>query len=228
MLSAPDHVVRHEGDAMTASGFTRVGGIGALIGGVLWVASFGAAQGIAPAFKGLLVGPVLMLLLALAALQARHAMGSGRIGKAGFGLALVGLVLVAYGAVGHATISGDIGGRAFGPLYFAGVAPGAFILGAGAVLTALSMIRANVLPRLSPIPLLVGSIGVAVAGGIALGRQLVEGVGTDVFPLPIGPLAMAWALFGLGWLWVGYLLWSERTPGAERARAALRAAERGV
>jgi hypothetical protein len=211
---------------MTASGFTRLGGLGAVLGGILWVASFGAAQAISPTLKWILVGPVLLLLLGVAALQARHATGSGPLGKVGFGLSLLGLLLLAYGSVGHATISGDVGGMTYGPFYFAGLAPGATVLGGGAVLTALSMMTANVLPRLSPIPLLVGSVGVAVAGGIALGRQLAEGVGTDVFPLPLGPLAMAWALFGLGWLWLGYLLWSERTPGAERARAALRAAER--
>jgi hypothetical protein len=210
---------------MTASGFTRLGGLGALVGGVLWVASFGVAQAISPGLKWILVGPVLLLLLGVSALQARHAT-AGTLGKLGFGLSLLGLVLLAYGSVGHATINGDIGGVTYGPFYVAGLAPGAMVLGAGAVLTAVSMMVANVLPRLSPIPLLVGSVGVAVAGGIAVGRQLAEGVGTDVFPLPIGPLAMAWALFGLGWLWLGYLLWSERTPGAERARAALRAAER--
>ena len=211
---------------MTASGFTRLGGLGAVLGGVLWVASFGAAQAISPTLKWILVGPVLFLLVAVAALQARHATGSGALGKGGFGLSLLGLVLLAHGSVGHATISGQIAGMTYGPFFFAGLAPGAMVLGAGAVLTAVSMIIANVLPRLSPIPLLVGSVGVAVAGGIAVGRQLVEGVGTDVFPLPLGPLAMAWALFGLGWLWLGYLLWSERTPGAERTRAALRASER--
>ena len=82
---------------MTGSGFTRLGGFGALIGGVLWGASFGAAQAISPDLKGILVGPVLLMLFGLAALQARHATGWGRLGKAGFALTLVGLVLLAYG-----------------------------------------------------------------------------------------------------------------------------------
>jgi len=209
---------------MPGSRFTRIGGFGALVGGTLWVASFGVAQAISPEFKFLVVGPVLLMLLGLAALQARHATGSGRLGKAGFSLTLIGLVLLAYGSVGDAMISGSISGHEFGPIVFAGLAAGSLVLGAGAALTALSILVANVMPRLSPIPLLIGATGVAAAGGLALGHQIVGGSG-DVLPLPIGPLAALWAVFGLGWLWLGYLLWVERTPAAERVRAALRAAE---
>jgi hypothetical protein len=209
---------------MPGSRFTRIGGLGALVGGVLWVASFGVAQAISPDLKAVVVGPVLLLLLGLAALQARHATGSGRIGKAGFGLTLLGLVLLAYGSVGDAVVSGSVSGVQYGPIVFAGLAAGSLVLGAGAALTAVSVIFANVMPRLSPIPLLIGATGVAAAGGIALGHQIVGGSG-DIFPLPVGPLAALWAVFGLGWLWLGYLLWVERTPAAERARAALRAAE---
>jgi hypothetical protein len=209
---------------MPGSRFTRLGGLGALVGGTLWVASFGVAQAISPQFKFLVVGPVLLILLGLAALQARHATGSGRLGKAGFGVTLIGLVLLAYGSVGDAMISGSVSGIHYGPIVFAGLAAGSLVLGAGAALTALSVIVANVMPRLSPIPLLIGATGVAAAGGLALGHQIVGGSG-DVFPLPIGPLAALWAVFGLGWLWLGYLLWVERTPAAERARAALLASE---
>jgi hypothetical protein len=209
---------------MPGSRFTRIGGFGALVGGTLWVASFGVAQAISPEFRFLLVGPVLLMLLGLAALQARHATGSGRLGKAGFGVTLIGLVLLAYGSVGDASISGTLSGATFGPIVIAGLAAGSLVLGAGAALTALSVIVANVMPRLSPIPLLIGATGVAAAGGLALGHQIVGGSG-DVFPLPVGPLAALWAVFGLGWLWLGYLLWVERTPAAERARAALRASE---
>jgi hypothetical protein len=209
---------------MPGSRFTRIGGFGALVGGTLWVASFGVAQAISPQFTFLVVGPVLLMLLGLAALQARHATGSGRLGKAGFAVTLIGLVLLAYGSVGDASVSGTLSGIHYGPIVFAGLATGSLVLGAGAALTALSVIVANVMPRLSPIPLLIGATGVAAAGGLALGHQIVDGHG-DVFPLPIGPLAALWAVFGLGWLWLGYLLWVERTPAAERVRAALRASE---
>jgi hypothetical protein len=210
---------------MPGSRFTRFGGVGALLGGVLWVVSFGVVQAISPDLDFVVVGPVLLLLLGLAAIQARHAAGSGRLGKTGFGLTLLGLVVLAYGSVGDAVITGTVRGMPYGPIVLGGLAPGSLVLGAGAALTALSMIIANVMPRLSPIPLLVGATGVAAAGGLAIGHQIVGGSG-DIFPLPVGPLAALWALFGLGWLWLGYLLWVERTPAAERTRAAFLASER--
>jgi hypothetical protein len=224
MLGGLTTIGGKEVGAMPGSKFTRLGGFCTLLGGVSWVASFGAAQAISPDLKVVLVGPVLLLLLGVAALQARHALGSGRLGKTGFGLTLLGLVLLAYGSVGQAVLTGTVSGVAYGPIVFAGLAPGALILGSGAALTAVSVIIANVLPRLSPIPLLIGATGVAAAGGLAIGHQIVGGSG-DIFPLPLGPLAMLWALFGLGWLWLGYLLWVERTPGAERARAAYLASD---
>ena len=121
------------------------------------------------------------------------------------------MVMLAYGAVGRLAITGEIFGLPYGPMGFTGLAPGALVLGAGAFLTAISVIAANVMPRLSPIPLLIGAAGVAAAGGLTLARHLLNGAPADIFPLELGPLAALWALFGLGWLWLGYLLWSEGT-----------------
>lgn len=194
---------------MTRAKFTRFGGFVALLGGTLWVVSFGVAQAISPELKGVLVGPVMFLLFGLVALQARHATGSGGIGKSGFALTLIGLSMLAYGSVGRLVLTGEILGTPYGPVGFTGLAPGALVLGVGAVLTATSIIKANVMPRLSPFPLLVGAVGVAAAGASTLAHQLLEGRAVDIFPLQVGPVAAMWALFGLGWLWLGYLLWSE-------------------
>jgi hypothetical protein len=196
---------------MTRAKFTRLGGFVTLLGGTLWVVSFGVAQAISPEFKGVLVGPVMFLLIGLVALQARHATGSGTIGKVGFALTLIGLSVLAYGSVGRLVLTGEILGTAYGPVGFTGLAPGALVLGVGTVLTATSIIKANVMPRLSPFPLLIGAVGVAAAGASTLAHQLLEGRSVDVFPLQLGPVAAMWALFGLGWLWLGYLLWSEGT-----------------
>ena len=38
-------------------------------------------------------------------------------------------------------------------------------------------------------------------------------------------LLLVAAVLAGGWLWLGYLLWVERTPAAERTRAALLASE---
>ena len=203
---------------MTRARFTRLGGFVALLGGTLWVVSFGIVQAVAPHLSGVLVGPVVFLMVGLFALRVRRATGGGALGAIGFAVTLVGLVMLAYGSIGRLAVTGDILGIAYGPIGFTGLAPGALVAGAGAALTAISVIRANVMPRLSPIPLLVGAAGVAAAGGSALARQLLDGSTSDIFPLPVGPIATLWALFGLGWLWLGYLLWSEGTktrPGSE-------------
>jgi hypothetical protein len=199
---------------MSRARFTRLGGFVALLGGTLWVVSFGIAQAISPELTGVLVGPTLLIMFGLVALQARHATDSGAMGKLGFILTLIGLATLAYGSVGRLVLTGEIMGLPYGPVGFTGLAPGALVLGAGAVFTATSIIRANVMPKLSPIPLLVGAVGVAAAGASTLAHQLIEGSAVDVFPLQLGPVAGMWALFGLGWLWLGYLLWSEgtRTP----------------
>jgi len=196
---------------MTRARFTQLGGFLALLGGTLWVVSFGVVQAIAPHFSGVLVGPVVFLIVGLVALRVRRATGGGVLGTIGFAVTLVGLVMLAYGSIGRLAVTGEILGLPYGPIGFTGLAPGALVAGAGATLTAISVIAANVMPRLSPIPLLVGAAGVAAAGGSALAHQLLEGSPADIFPLQVGPIAALWALFGLGWLWLGYLLWSEGT-----------------
>lgn len=201
---------------MSRAKFTRLGGFVTLLGGTLWVVSFGVAQAISPDLTGMLAAPVILLLVGLIALHVRHATGGGIRATLGFALTLVGMVMLAYGSVGRLVITGEVLGQPYGPVGFTGIAPGAFVLGLGAVLTAVSVISANVMPRLSPVPLLIGSTGVAAAGGSALAHQLLEGRFVDIFPLQLGPVAAMWALFGLGWLWLGYLLWSEGT----RARPA--------
>jgi hypothetical protein len=195
---------------MTRAKFTRLGGFVTLLGGTLWVVSFGIAQAVSPQLTGILAAPMILLLIGLIALNARHATDGGALGLIAFLVTLDGMVMLAYGSVGRLVVTGEIFGLPYGPVGFAGLAPGALVLGAGAVLTAVSVIKANVMPRLSPIPLLIGSTGVAAAGGSALAQQLLNGTTADIFPLPMGPIAALWALFGLGWLWIGYLLWSER------------------
>ena len=194
---------------MKPSRFTRLGGLGALLGGTLWVAALGVAQLLSADLTAFVVLPVLCLMLGVAALEARQAKNAGRLGGAGFLIALLGCVVLAYGSVGEMTFTGTVAGRTFGPLVLGGMAPGAFIFGVGAMLLALSSIAANVLPRLSPVPLLVGAVGVMVAGGWAVGHQLLDGAPARIFPVQTAPLLGLWAIFGVGWLWLGYLLWTE-------------------
>jgi hypothetical protein len=191
------------------SRFTRLGGLGALLGGTLWVATLGVAQLLSADLTGIVVAPVLCLLLGIAALQARQARNAGRLGGAGFLVSLLGCVVLAYGSVGNATLNGTVAGIVYGPLVLGGLAPGALLFGVGTGMLAMSSIAANVLPRLSPVPLLIGAVGVTVAGGWAIGHQLLDGAPAPIFPVQTAPLLGLWAIFGVGWLWLGYLLWTE-------------------
>lgn len=196
---------------MTArSGFARLGGLASMVGGVLWIVAIGVAQLRPAQLVGLVAVPSLCLVLGLVALQRRRVTRPGPITNVGFALALLGSVLLAYGSTGKLVFSGQVGGIGYGPFLFTGVAFGALVLGLGTAVIALSMIVADVLPRLSPIPLLVGALGVSVAGALALARQLQRGPANDIFPFDAPSLAVLWVMFGLSWLWLGFLLHSEQ------------------
>ena len=202
---------------MERSKLTRIGGAGALIGGTLWAIAVGIAQFAAPQLVGLLAIPTLLLVIGLVGLQRRRATRPGLLSDVSFVVALVGALLFAYGAVGQMALSGDILGMTYGPIVYRGVTGGALLYGTGVALTAISVISANVLPRLSPIPLLLGGIGVATTAALALVRPLFGGPSAELFPFDTVPFALLWVVFGIGWLWLGYLLWSERAPGTTPA-----------
>ena len=86
------------------------------------------------------------------------------------------------------------------------------LFGVGVTLSAHGALIADALPRLSPIALLVGAVGVATAGGLTLANQVVSGTTADVVPFEIVVPVVLWAVFGVAWIWIGSLLWSERLP----------------
>lgn len=203
---------------MVRSRVVRIGGLALLVGGTLWVVALGGAQLRPSELVGLVAVPSLCLLLGLTAVALRRVTHPGAISNVGFTAALLGSVLLAYGSTGTLVFEGEVGGIGFGPFLFTGVAFGALMLGLGTAVIAASMIVADILPRLSPIPLLAGAAGVGITGGFGLVQQLQRGPERDVFPLEALPLTALWALFGLGWVWLGYLLYSERTrPSAAAA-----------
>ena len=197
---------------MQATRFTRIGGLSAVLGGFVWLATLALAQLISPDVDLLLPGAVLPIALGALALQARHRGRMGSLGTAGFLIALVGTVVLAFGSVGDAVISATVAGITLTPIRVGGLAPGALLLGIGVTLSSIAAIRADVLPRLSPIVLAIGSCGVVAAGGATLLRWWTGTSVGDVLPFELLPLAALWALFGAGWVWLGFLLWSEPLP----------------
>src|SRR6266566_4699559 len=165
---------------MAPSRFTRLGGLGALLGGVLWLATMLLIQFVAAAPVFLMPATILFVVIGFVALQARHAGRSGLLGRAGYAIGLIGCLLIVLGSIAQADVALSILGVPLGPWRFHGVAPGAVAFGIGAALSALSAIWLNVLPRLSPLPLLFGGLGLAAAGAVTVARQVLDGTTSDV------------------------------------------------
>jgi hypothetical protein len=197
---------------MHTSRVTKLGGIGALIGGGIWLLTLLLTQVVSRDLEAILPIALVLLVLGVIGMQARHAGRMGALGAAGLGISLIGAALLAFGSVGDAVITPRILGTALAPVTVGGLAPGAFVFGVGVTLSALGAIIADVLPRLSPIALLVGALGVATAGGLTLANEFASGTSADILPFEIGVLVVLWAVFGLAWMWIGLLLWSERLP----------------
>lgn len=131
----------------------------------------------------------LLILLGLVGLQLRQSERSGLLEKLGFFLAIVGLVLI---------IAGDIG------LYWLGIddifivtAPaynafriGLLALAVGSILFAVTSPREGALPTWGLLPFVLGSM----CGLISFSRDFGS----------FG--AVLWALFGVGWAWLGLSL----------------------
>ena len=197
---------------MAPSRFTRMGGFGALLGGILWLLTLALIQFVAAAPVVLMPATILFVVIGFVALQARHAGRSGVLGRAGYAIGLIGCVLIVLGSISQADVAVSVLGVPLGPWRFHGLAPGAVLFGVGAAMSALSAIWVNVLPRLSPVPLLVGGLGLATAGSLTVARQILEGASSDVMPFEALPLLGLWAVFGASWLWLGFLMMSERIP----------------
>lgn len=136
-----------------------------------------------------LAGLVLFAVAAAAlVVLVRRAGRFGKAGKAGAALALTGvLVLVLAGLTQALLFDGDF------PLMPYFVIPGVAALVIGFVLLAIMVLRARVLPRWAAASLLVGTV--AMAG-------FNEQTETAWLAIP----------FGLGWVVVGYALWTAELP----------------
>jgi hypothetical protein len=148
---------------------------------------------------------VLLLHLGLVGLYARQVEQTGPLGLVGFVLAFVGTALVGSILLYVATVLPLIAAEAQ-PTFERAATPPAFLqpvfvlgFGLGWILLGAATLRAGVLPRWSGLLLIVG---------------------VTLFVLPeVAPLAVTLRhllvtagdiLFGLGLVWIGYALWSER------------------
>jgi hypothetical protein len=150
----------------------------------------------------------------LAGLLGLHFLVSDRSGwleRAGFFLALLGLVLILVGDVGEFWLGLDDRYIMAAPAYRA-FRLGLVVLGVGSVLFGVAAGRDGALPVWSALPFALG----ALCGLISFSRDLGQ-FGT-----------VLWILFGLGWVWLGLALLLEGVARFWRKRRATHPHGRGA
>ena len=180
----------------TSSSLTRSGGLALMLGALMFMLT--KARGYVypdDSFLGyfMLVG-FSSWLVGVAALCARYGPISGRLGKIGLGVAVVGVALLAVGHRSSFMTEMDL---------FLLVILGGFGMMIGALLFGIAALRREILPRYWRIlPLFTGLTGFAWffftnSEGNRLSFMFMR------------------TLFALGWLLLGYVLWSDREETVE-------------
>ena len=147
-------------------------------------------------FWQLFASAPLLLLVGVAGLHLRHLTGSGWLRWAASLVALAGFLMVAAGNVGQFWLGLDDTFILAAPAYRA-FRIGLFVAAAGMLLIGLSALKDRGIPSWTVPPFLVGALGGFVA-----------------FTAELGPTgAMLWALFGLGWVWLGIVVFFQDALG---------------
>ena len=147
----------------------------------------------------------LLILLGLIGLQLRQSERSGMWEKLGFFAAVVGLVLIIAGDIGLYWLGIDDDYIVTAPSYHA-FRLGLLVLAVGSILFAVTAPRDGVLPTWGLLPFVLGSM----CGLISFSRDFGS----------FG--AVLWALFGVGWAWLGLSLAVEGFSSFLRKRRAAR------
>jgi hypothetical protein len=147
----------------------------------------------------------LLILLGLIGLQLRQSERSGMWEKLGFFAAVVGLVLIIAGDIGLYWLGIDDDYIVTAPSYHA-FRLGLLVLAVGSILFAVTAPRDGVLPNWGLLPFVLGSM----CGLISFSRDFGS----------FG--AVLWALFGVGWAWLGLSLAVEGFSSFLRKRRAAR------
>jgi len=147
-----------------------------------------------------------LLFFGLVGLYARHAKATGWLGLLGFVLAFIGTALVGSILLYVSTVLPFIASEAKGIFEKAAETPvfllPVFILGFGLgwILLGVAIMRAGLLPRWSGVLLIIGVTLFIISEAVPLDTTLAHLLVTT------GDI-----LFALGLLWIGYILWSEKS-----------------
>lgn len=198
-----------------SSSLIRLGGLAAILGGALWIAVRVLVLLEPPpfsydAYNRMFVAPLLLLLVGLSGLSVRRAGGHGRLARTGTVAALAGCALLIAGNVvefwlvlvqskPNANAAYQSGaeevwiGSEIGWILFL---LGFLILSIGLVIFGVATVRADELPRWRALPLMVGATGLTA---FLFG------------PFLVAAADLLLTLIGVGWILLGYMLWSEKS-----------------
>jgi hypothetical protein len=176
---------------MNRTGLIRLGGLGIMVGALLFVAAplFGRyfLQDVEslPAMEAFLVVALVLMPVGMVGFHVLQGRNYGRMGRAGFWMTVVASLAVALGSASYLWW-----GRVFGAsLLWLALPVGPLVLLAGFVLYGVATLRAGVLPRWCGVVFIV-ALPIALASGIVMS------------------LASVFVVFGFAWLALGYALWS--------------------
>ena len=177
----------------------RLGGYGAVIGGITWCLGIALASAIVGAEGvGILLFVVgsLGILLALVGLSAFQARSAPRLTWAAFVIPAAGTVISVVGAVGLALQSGpELAGSSCSPWTVWMIGLLATVI--GSALFALSTIRANVLSRSAATALAAASGAVLLVGLLLVGTGELTGVSRGLTAITLFGFGGSWARLGM-------------------------------
>ncbi len=196
---------------MTSSSLIRLSGLASVLGGLWWALAM-AYHGVremlmvseeTDAIEKLSVLPLLLLVMGLVGFHATQAERSGWLGWTGFLITFIGFAVALVGAIGDLWFALATGG----PIFFVGFV----IVFVGLVLLGSATLRAKVLPRWRWLPFIMGLLGLVlfVSGSIVGGLGFVLWLLVSWF--------LVWALFGTGWVLLGFMLWAEASEIADQS-----------
>lgn len=185
----------------------RWAGLLCVPGGVLWALSPLGVQISEMQFKTpnvfwkLFPSAPLLLLVGLIGLHLRVSGRSGRLERAAFVVALIGLILVVVGDVGEFWLGVDNVFIMTAPAYRS-FRLGLLVLAAGTMLFGVATARDETLPVWGALPFAIGGL-----------------CGLVAFTTDLGTFGAAlWVLFGAGWAWLGFALLVDGLLGLWRSR----------
>lgn len=182
----------------------RLGGLAGIVAGLLYFLGYaGMAELLLPMMSNL-GGHVVLGLAGLATLPAllgvltRDAGRSARPGTIGYALSFIGVAVFSIGNLAEGIFAVEFGVVLFGI--------GLMILTVGMVVLGLGVRRAKVLPTWAVWPLVVGWVAFLPVAN----SPVVFGFGFFVLSL------LAAGILGVGWMTVGYALWSDSDESAQQ------------